>query len=141
VSSAAYENRPDWTTIQRGAASPLWEVRTRAAGLAARRSHPKPSGRPRRVTPTPPIWAPWSRLPRIAACTVTAARLYKQASGHGSLSAATRLVSVLRAMHPGDQRPAAWAAANVSLDDPDGMALLLDALRIILSHGKPRDRM
>jgi len=68
---------------------------------------------------------------------VTAARLYKQASGHGSLSAATRLVSVLRAMHPGDQRPAAWAAANVSLDDPDGMALLLDALRIILSHGKP----
>jgi ribosomal protein L10 len=58
-----------------------------------------------------------------------AARLYKQASAHGLTSAGAHLVELLRTLHPGDQRPADWATAHVSLDDPRGVAELLDALR------------
>ena len=58
-----------------------------------------------------------------------AARLYKQASAHGDPEAGASLVRLLHTLHPGDQRPADWAAAHVSLDDPGAVARLLDALR------------
>jgi hypothetical protein len=58
-----------------------------------------------------------------------AARLYKQASAHGDPEAGTHLVRLLHTLHPGDQRPAGWAAADASLDDPNGVARLLFALR------------
>jgi glycine cleavage system regulatory protein/spore maturation protein SpmB len=58
-----------------------------------------------------------------------AARLYKQASAHGDPRAGARLVRLLQTVHPGDQRPADWAAAHASLDNPDAVASLLDTLR------------
>ena len=58
-----------------------------------------------------------------------AAYLYRQASAHGDARAGARLVRLLHALHPGDQRPADWATAHASLDDPLPVALLLDALR------------
>jgi hypothetical protein len=57
-----------------------------------------------------------------------AAQLFKNAAASGSLRAAYHLArppSCLR----GDARPASWAAAHVSLDDPAGVAGLLDSLR------------
>jgi hypothetical protein len=58
-----------------------------------------------------------------------AARLYKQASGHGDPMAGARLVRLLHTLHPGDQRPAEWATTNVRLDGREGVAQLLGALR------------
>ena len=57
-----------------------------------------------------------------------AAGLYKQASAHGDPEAGARLVRLLHILHPGDQRPADWAAAHASLDDPYAVATLLHAL-------------
>jgi hypothetical protein len=57
-----------------------------------------------------------------------AARLYKQASAHGDPVAGIHLVRWLHTLHPDDQRPADWAAAHASLDDPAGVAQLLRAL-------------
>ncbi len=58
-----------------------------------------------------------------------AARLYKQASAHGRAVAGADLVNLLHTLHPNDQRPADWAAAHASLDDPAGVAWLLAALQ------------
>jgi uncharacterized protein YidB (DUF937 family) len=58
-----------------------------------------------------------------------AARLYRQASGHGDPDAGPPLIRLLHALHPGDQRPAAWAAAHVSLDDLGAVTELLGTLR------------
>jgi hypothetical protein len=58
-----------------------------------------------------------------------AARLDKQASGHGNPGAAARLVDLLHTLHPGDQRPADWATTHASLDDPYAVAYLLRVLR------------
>ena len=58
-----------------------------------------------------------------------AARLYKQASARGYPGAGARLVRLLHTQHPGDQRPADWAAAHATLDDPGAVASLLGALR------------
>ena len=57
-----------------------------------------------------------------------AAQLYKNAAAHGNLDAALYLShppDCLRA----DPRPAHWAAARVSLSEPDDVARLLDRLR------------
>ena len=57
-----------------------------------------------------------------------AAQLHKNAAASGSLRAASYLTHpppCLRA----DARPASWAAAYVSLDDPEGVAMLLGRLR------------
>jgi spore maturation protein SpmB len=58
-----------------------------------------------------------------------AARLYKPASSHGSPEAGASLVRLLHTLHPADQRPAEWAAAHASLDDPDAVAELLGELQ------------
>jgi hypothetical protein len=58
-----------------------------------------------------------------------AARLYKKAGGRGSSRAAARLLRLLHTLHPADQRPADWAAAHTTLDDPRALAELLGALR------------
>ena len=65
-----------------------------------------------------------------------AALLYKQASARGNPRAAVRLVRLLYILHPGDQRPADWAAAHVSLDHPAAVACLLDALRDVGATGQ-----
>ncbi|HEY1619821.1 MAG TPA: hypothetical protein VGG25_19520 [Streptosporangiaceae bacterium] len=60
-----------------------------------------------------------------------AARLRKKAAWHGDAREAAVLVRDLQAMAPGpaDHRPAQWAVAHASLDDPYALAALLDALR------------
>jgi hypothetical protein len=58
-----------------------------------------------------------------------AARLYKQASAPGDARAGARLVRLLHALHPADQRPADWAVAQASLNDPAAVTELLGALR------------
>jgi glycine cleavage system regulatory protein len=58
-----------------------------------------------------------------------AARLYKRASGYGHAGAGARLVRLLHTLDPGDQRPADWAAAHVSLSNPDAVGSLLKTLR------------
>jgi hypothetical protein len=55
-----------------------------------------------------------------------AARLNKQACRHGDPVAAARLVNLLWSQHPGDRRPARWAAAHARLDDPRSATQLLD---------------
>ncbi|MGW7199556.1 hypothetical protein ACWGH9_26085, partial [Streptomyces chryseus] len=57
-----------------------------------------------------------------------AAQLNKHATTHGSAEAAATLVYRLRELHPTDVRPAQWAAAHVTLDDPYAVARLLDVL-------------
>ena len=62
-----------------------------------------------------------------------AAQLHKNAATAGNLHAAYYLTK------PGhyfraDVRPVCWAAAHVSLDDPDGVATLLDRLRAAGAH-------
>ena len=49
--------------------------------------------------------------------------------GHRDARACVRLVRVLRQCWPADYRPAQWAAGHVPLDDPVGVASLLDWLR------------
>jgi len=58
-----------------------------------------------------------------------AAQLFKNATAHGDSNAATRLVDLMRSLHPGDHRAARLAAAGVSLVDPGAVAVLLDSLR------------
>jgi len=58
-----------------------------------------------------------------------AAQLSKNAAGYGDPFAAAMLVSNLHELHPADRRPARWGAAHASLDDPRGVASLLDSLR------------
>src|SRR6185437_8680374 len=59
-----------------------------------------------------------------------AARLRKKATAHGNATEAATLVRNLgwRA-HFTDPRPAQWAAEHISLDDPDGIASLLDSMQ------------
>ncbi|RBQ17248.1 hypothetical protein DP939_25205 [Spongiactinospora rosea] len=68
--------------------------------------------------------AAWARGLYLAA-----SRLFKHATAHGDSVAAVALVEHLRPLHPGDYRPAAWAAAHVALDNPDAVAHLLGRLR------------
>jgi hypothetical protein len=65
-----------------------------------------------------------------------AARLYKQASAHGDPSAGAHLVLLLHTLHPGDQRPADWAAAHASVDNPGAVANLLHELRAVGATGQ-----
>jgi hypothetical protein len=60
-----------------------------------------------------------------------AARLRKQAAGQGNPKAATMLVTDWYSLHrhSPDPRPAQWAAARVSLEDPNNVAWLLGTLR------------
>lgn len=58
-----------------------------------------------------------------------AAQLDKQATTLGDCFAAARLVSVLHAADPADQRPAAWAVEQVTLDNPAAVTSLLNTLR------------
>jgi uncharacterized protein YidB (DUF937 family) len=57
-----------------------------------------------------------------------AAQLHKNAAESGSLRAAFYLTDPPPCLR-GDARPASWAAAHVALDDPLGVASLLDELR------------
>jgi hypothetical protein len=65
-----------------------------------------------------------------------AARLYKQASAHGNPMAGTRLVRLMYTLHPGDHRPAEWAAVHASLGDPYAVAHLLGVLRAPYADGQ-----
>jgi transcriptional regulator with XRE-family HTH domain len=60
-----------------------------------------------------------------------AARIRKHATACGDTREAANLVRRWHALHPhaADPRPAQWAAAHASLDDPDATAKLLNALR------------
>ncbi|MFG2019971.1 hypothetical protein [Actinomadura geliboluensis] len=58
-----------------------------------------------------------------------ATQLHKNATTHGDPLAACRLVGHLNVLHPGDFRPAAHAAAHVSLDQARDVALLLSEFR------------
>ncbi|WP_331746515.1 hypothetical protein OG923_33535 (plasmid) [Streptomyces halstedii] len=57
------------------------------------------------------------------------AQLHKRATTHGDTHTAEILVEHLHTLHPIDHRPAQWAAAHASLDDPAAVAGLLEALR------------
>jgi hypothetical protein len=59
-----------------------------------------------------------------------AAQLDKHATINGNLDSARALVLHLHTLHPGDCRPAQWAAVHVALDNPYSMARLLDGLRL-----------
>ena len=95
----------------------------------------------REVIPPPYFWAAAGRyadpadlgeLGRAAedrGLLHTAGRLHKQASTHGHPGAGAHLVRLLHTLHPGDQRPAGWAAAHAVLDDVPGVAELLGTLR------------
>src|SRR5262249_50308725 len=65
-----------------------------------------------------------------------AARLDKQAGAHGYPMAGANLVRSLHTLHPGDQRPADWAVAHASLDDPGAVASLLYGLRAAGAAGQ-----
>ena len=69
-------------------------------------------------------------LLRDAAC------LYKHASAHGDAAAGASLVRLLHALHPGDPRPADWAAARASLGDPVAVAELLSTLKRVGATGQ-----
>ncbi|MBF6221790.1 hypothetical protein IU479_27220 [Nocardia abscessus] len=58
-----------------------------------------------------------------------AAQLWKNATGHGHSEAAESLVIHLHALFPDDHRPAAWAAAHTTVDDPLRMSVLFDQFR------------
>jgi hypothetical protein len=60
-----------------------------------------------------------------------AAQLYKHAAARGDPAAAEQLVRIMHRLHPTDQRPADWVAAQVDLDDPASVARLLDELRAV----------
>jgi len=62
------------------------------------------------------------------------AQLYKNAAAHGIPAAAGALIDDLHALCPTDPRPAHWATAHASLDDPDGVARLLDSLQNVGAH-------
>jgi hypothetical protein len=57
-----------------------------------------------------------------------AVQLDKHATSH-SAQAASKLVIRLHTLHPADRRPARHAAAHAPLDDPAGVASLLERLR------------
>ncbi|AJT69663.2 hypothetical protein T261_8066 [Streptomyces lydicus] len=58
-----------------------------------------------------------------------AAQLHKLATTRGDPSGANALVRHLHALFPTDHRPAQWAVAHVSLDDPRALAYLLRGLQ------------
>ena len=68
--------------------------------------------------------------------TLAAARLYKQACAHGDTSVGAELVFLMHTLHPGDQRPAGWAAAHASVDNSSDLWLLLYALRTAGTTGQ-----
>ena len=57
------------------------------------------------------------------------AQLYKCATAQGDPYASAYLVGILHDIQPTNHRPAQWAAAHASLENPVAMALLLDSLR------------
>ncbi|MFF7717739.1 hypothetical protein [Streptomyces sp. NPDC007988] len=63
-----------------------------------------------------------------------AAQLYKYATGHGDGDAGTSLVRHLHGLHPGDRRPAQWAATHITLKAPGDVASLLKELRRVGAH-------
>ena len=65
-----------------------------------------------------------------------AAQLHKNAAASGNIRAALYL-SHPPACLPADPRPAHWAAAHAALDDPDGVAGLLDSLREAGGQSRP----
>jgi hypothetical protein len=65
-----------------------------------------------------------------------AAHLYKRASVHGYPEAGARLVRLLYTLHPDDQRPADWAVAHASPDNPGAVVWLLLALHRIGATGQ-----
>ncbi|MEV3925861.1 hypothetical protein [Actinomadura coerulea] len=63
--------------------------------------------------------------------TRDATQLWKNATDHGHLPAATHLVTRLHRLHPTDSRPAHYSAARVALNDPQGVAVLLGRLQLV----------
>jgi hypothetical protein len=95
------------------------------AAASSRRQH---SGPPRPATLTRPSLGSLGRAAEVRGLSRDAARLYKQASAHGDPMAGANRVRLLYTLHPGDQRPADWAAAHAGLDAPAAVASLLRAL-------------
>ncbi|WP_433725685.1 hypothetical protein ACQP0C_31050 [Nocardia sp. CA-129566] len=58
-----------------------------------------------------------------------ATQLWKNATQHGDIDAATQLIRAFRYMQARDERPATWAATHAHLDNPTGVAGLVEALR------------
>ncbi|GAA0404163.1 hypothetical protein Acor_24380 [Acrocarpospora corrugata] len=58
-----------------------------------------------------------------------ASQLYKHAAAHGNPADAAALVDHVHAVHPGDHRPAQWAATHAVCDNPYAVAELLKVLR------------
>ncbi|MER5662820.1 hypothetical protein [Streptomyces mirabilis] len=63
-----------------------------------------------------------------------AAHLRKHATAHGDAHTATALVELLSALHPGDTRPARYAASRVSPEDPLAVLELLRSMRKAGAH-------
>ena len=138
----------------KGARGPLTRIRPRpardrrsrprkpAAGLAYRLAdYLDQVGRVQRAAQIPPpeFWAAAAHLARGDQATLAqaaherglyrdAAQLHKNATAGGNHHAATYLSRPPDCLHA-DPRPAQWATVHVSLDDPDGVAKLLDSLR------------
>ena len=105
---------------------------SKADAPAARRSRRHPSGRLRPAARARPGLTALARAAEDCGLLRDAARMYKQASADGHPDAGASLVQLLHILHPGDPRPADWAAAHTSPDKavgPVGVALLLGALR------------
>jgi hypothetical protein len=62
------------------------------------------------------------------------AQLHKRATTSGDPYAARRLIGNLHRLHPSDHRPARWAVIHVALDNPHGVAGLLNMLREAGAH-------
>lgn len=100
-------------------------------------------GRRHRVDKIPPIdfWTAAARHADTADLTALgnaawdrglywdAAQLHKLATTRGNPSAANAVVRHLHGLFPTDHRPAQWAVAHVSLDDPRALAYLLSGLQ------------
>jgi hypothetical protein len=134
----------------RGIPGPLTRIRSRRAGDADRSlasyrlaDYLEQHGRSARhaVIPPPSFWEAAARhaeprdLSALAAAAGKrgmlrdAARLRKHATAQGNVTAAADLVIYWHLSHATDPRPAQWAAVHVALDDPFGVAHLLDRMR------------
>ncbi|MGW1728410.1 helix-turn-helix domain-containing protein [Streptomyces sp. NPDC002306] len=63
-----------------------------------------------------------------------AAQLYRKGSAAGSSYASAQLIRLITTLDPSDKRAAQWGTAHASLDDPEGVANLLDSLHQTGAH-------
>jgi hypothetical protein len=65
-----------------------------------------------------------------------AAQLRKNATCHGDPYAAAALIADMHHLDPSAEQAASWAVVHVSLDDPHGVASLLDRLQAVGASGQ-----